>query len=199
MTTHTDKKQRVCPVEMAGGLDNAVRRFLQNPNKILKPYIKKGMTVLDLGCGPGFFSIEMAKMLGGSGKVIAADLQQGMLDRVSQKIKGSSLEKLIALHKCEAEKTGLAEKVDFILAFYMIHEVPDQDRLFNELISLLKPNGILYIIEPNFHVSKKSFTLMVEKLTGKGLEIIEKPKIFFSRTIALTLQDSEKHNTTEVK
>ena len=199
MTTNTDTNQRVCPVELAGGLDNSIRRFLQNPNKILKPYIKEGTTVLDLGCGPGFFSIEMAKMLGDSGKVIAVDLQQGMLDKVSQKIKGSRLEKMIELHKCEADKIGVTEKVDFILAFYMIHEVPDQDRLFTELISLLKPHGILYIIEPNFHVSKKSFNTMVEKLTGKGLAIIEKPKIFFSRTIALILSDNETHNTTEMK
>lgn len=73
---------RVCPVEKAGGLDNSIRRFLQNPEKILKPHINPGMTVLDMGCGPGFFTIEIAKLLNGSGKVIAADLQAGMLEIV---------------------------------------------------------------------------------------------------------------------
>ncbi len=57
-------KSKVCSVELAGGLDNKFRRFLQNPQKILKPYLKEGMTVLDLGCGPGFFTIEIAKMIG---------------------------------------------------------------------------------------------------------------------------------------
>jgi ubiquinone/menaquinone biosynthesis C-methylase UbiE len=71
-----EKNKRICPVEYAVGLDNSVRRLLQNPRKILKPYIHEGMTVLDLGCGPGFFSIEIAKMLKDSGKVIAADLQE---------------------------------------------------------------------------------------------------------------------------
>jgi ubiquinone/menaquinone biosynthesis C-methylase UbiE len=51
--------------------------ILQNPRKLLKSYINKGMTVLDLGCGPGFFSIEIAKMLSDSWKVITADLQEG--------------------------------------------------------------------------------------------------------------------------
>ncbi|KAB3547857.1 MAG: SAM-dependent methyltransferase, partial [ANME-2 cluster archaeon] len=52
-----DKIQHVCPVESAGGLDNRVRRLLQNPQKILGNYVKEGMTALDLGCGPGFFSV----------------------------------------------------------------------------------------------------------------------------------------------
>ena len=65
-----NKASHTCPVELAGGLDNSIRKFLQNPHKILKPYIKDGMTILDVGCGPGYFSVEMAKLLNGSGKVM---------------------------------------------------------------------------------------------------------------------------------
>ena len=102
---------------MAGGLDNAVRRLLQNPHKILKHHISEGMTVLDLGCYSGFFSLEIAKILLDSGKVIAADLQEGMLEKVIKKIKGTELEQIIEIHKCENTKIGVAEKVDFVLAF----------------------------------------------------------------------------------
>lgn len=63
----SDRSSRVCPVERAGHLDNRIRRWLQNPQKILRPYIEEGMTVIDVGCGPGFFSIEMAQMVGKSG------------------------------------------------------------------------------------------------------------------------------------
>lgn len=80
----TDIKNRVCPVGLAGTLDNSIRKWLQNPQKILSPYIKEGMTVLDLGCGPGFFSVPMAKMVGKSGRVIACDLQEGMLRKVKE-------------------------------------------------------------------------------------------------------------------
>jgi len=180
-----EKNKRVCPVENAGGLDNSIRRFLQNPRKILKPFISKGMTVLDLGCGPGFFSIEIATLLHDSGKVIAADLQEGMLEKVNKKIKGTELEQRVELRKCEADKVGITEKVDFILAFYMIHEVPDQDKLFEELKSILNPEGKIYIIEPKFHVSKKSFEDMTNKLKNIGFEIIDQPKVFFSRTILM--------------
>lgn len=180
-----EDKSKICPVEKAGGLDNTVRRLLQNPQKILEPYIKKGMTVLDLGCGPGFFSIEIAKLLFDTGKVIAADVQEGMLDRLRNKIIGTELEHRIILHKCQEDSIDLEQKVDFVLAFYMVHEVPNQDKLFRELKSILKPNGQIFIIEPKFHVSKISFNSMIDKIEGIGLEIEDRPKVFFSRTIVL--------------
>jgi ubiquinone/menaquinone biosynthesis C-methylase UbiE len=182
-----DKKQRICPVEIAGLLDNSFRKLIHNPYKLLNPYINKGMTVLDIGCGPGFFSIEIAKMLSDSGKVIAADLQEGMLERVKQKIKGTELDQSIVLHKCGENKIGITENVDFVLAFYMIHEVPDQNNLFRELKSILKSNGKIYIIEPKFHVSKKSFEEMINRIKDIGFEIVDRPKVFFSRTVLLTI------------
>ncbi|MCX6286203.1 MAG: class I SAM-dependent methyltransferase [Bacteroidetes bacterium] len=182
-----ETNSRTCPVEYAGGLDNSFRRLLQNPRKILKPYIHTGMTVLDLGCGPGFFSIEIANMLAGSGKVIAADLQDGMLEKLIAKIKGTELEQRIETHKCEPNKAGITENVDFILLFYMIHEVSDQGRLLEELKSILKPNGKIYIIEPKFHVSKKSFEILIDRIRNLGFDVIDSPKVFFSRTVLLTI------------
>jgi ubiquinone/menaquinone biosynthesis C-methylase UbiE len=181
-----EKNKRICPVEYAVGLDNSVRRLLQNPRKILKPYIHEGMTVLDLGCGPGFFSIEIAKMLKDSGKVIAADLQEGMLEKVNKKIKGTALEQRITLHKCQEDTIGVIENVDFVLIFYMIHEVPNQNNLLKELESILKPEGKVFIIEPKFHVSKKSFEEMINKTKNIGFQIVDRPKVFISRTVLLT-------------
>jgi ubiquinone/menaquinone biosynthesis C-methylase UbiE len=79
-------RNRVCPVELANSLDNKIRRWLQNPQKILSPYVKEGMKILDVGCGPGFFSVELAKMVGAHGKVYAVDLQEGMLQKLRDKI-----------------------------------------------------------------------------------------------------------------
>jgi ubiquinone/menaquinone biosynthesis C-methylase UbiE len=141
------------------------------------------MTVLDLGCGPGVFTTEIAKMVGDSGKVIAADLQEGMLEKVRQKIKGTELEKRILIHKCEGNNTGVSEIVDFVLCFYMIHEVPDVDNLFKELKSILKPNGKIFIVEPKFHVSKKAFEEMIARARNIGFEIMSGPKVFYSKTV----------------
>jgi ubiquinone/menaquinone biosynthesis C-methylase UbiE len=71
------KKPHVCPVENSGALDNRLRKLFQNPRRLLKPYIQTGMTVLEVGCGPGFFTLDIAEMVGESGKIIAADVQDG--------------------------------------------------------------------------------------------------------------------------
>jgi len=176
----------ICPAEAAGMLDNSFRKLFHNPQKILKPYIKAGMTVLDVGCGPGFFSIEIAKMLNGSGKVISADIQEKMLGKVRKKIKSTSLEQTIELHKSDLENIGVVEKVDFVLAFWMVHEVRNQEKFLEELISILKPNGLIFIIEPKIHVTKTEFGKIVDKIKASGLSIVESPKVFLSRTMILS-------------
>ncbi len=180
-----DNNNRVCPVEMAGGLDNRIRKFLQNPRKILRNYVREGLTVLDVGCGPGVFSVEMANMIGVSGQVIAADLQEGMLQKLADKIKGTDLENRIELLKCETDRIGITENVDFVLAFYMVHEVPDHEGFFREIRELLKPDGRVLIVEPNFHVSKKAFAEMINLTEKLGFKVIERPKVFFSRAVTL--------------
>lgn len=179
------RRKRVCPVERARSLDNRIRRWFQNPQKILAPHVKEGMTVLDLGCGPGFFTIDLARLAGASGRVIAADLQEGMLDRLRMKIQGTELQDRIYLHKCEANQIGLSEKVDFVLAFYMLHEVPDQEGFFSEAAEILKNKGRVFVIEPPFHVSKSAFEETVRRSQNAGFVQIERPKVFLSKTAML--------------
>ncbi len=182
-----ERHTRVCPASKAGSLDNSFRRLFHNPGRILKPHLVKGMTVLDLGCGPGFFSIEIAKTIAPTGKVIAADLQEIMLEKVKKKIIGTEFEKIFDLHKCQENKIGVTEKVDFVLVFWMIHEVPDKESLLAELKSILKPGGKIYIIEPKFHVSKGAFEDMVNIIRNTGFDIIARPRILFSRAVLLHL------------
>lgn len=175
----------VCPVAIAGSLDTRLRRWLQDPRKILGPYIKGGMMVLDFGCGPGYFTLDMAQMVGKSGRVIAADLQEGMLQKLAKKIRGTELDERITLHQCGKHSIGLSEQVDFILAFYMIHEIPDQEHFFREMESILKPEGQLFIVEPPFHVSKKAFEETITKARQAGLNPVQRPKLSFSKAVIL--------------
>jgi ubiquinone/menaquinone biosynthesis C-methylase UbiE len=182
----TGKKQPyVCPAEFAGSLDSFLRRLVHKPRKMLEPYIVKGMSVLDLGCGPGYFTVELAKLVGEEGRVIAADLQEGMLEIVIRKIKGTDLDKRVEIQICQTDRIGISIKVDFVLAFWMVHEVPDQPRMFEELRSLLNPGGRIWIIEPKFHVTEKSFNKMITSIEAAGLEIIERPKVSISRSVLL--------------
>ncbi|HVO72896.1 MAG TPA: class I SAM-dependent methyltransferase [Ignavibacteriaceae bacterium] len=174
-------RNRVCPAELAGSLDSKIRRWLQDPAKILGPYINEGMTVLDIGCGPGFFTLPISRMVGNNGKVIAADLQDAMLQKLREKIRGTELEGRINLHKCEKDKIGFDGKADFILAFYMVHEVPDQESFFKELKSILNEKGSALIVEPKlFHVSKKDFAETLFKAESAGFKPVEGPKLLLS-------------------
>ncbi len=181
-----EDKNRVCPVELAGSLDSKFRRWLQNPNKILAPYVKEGMSVLDIGCGPGFFSIEMAKIVGQKGKVIAADFQEGMLWKIHDKIMGTELEKIIHLHKTEKDKINVNEKVDFALAFYMVHEVHDKNNLFNEIKNILAENAKFLVVEPPFHVSKKDFENTMKLAENIGFSVVQGFKLSLGRYAVLT-------------
>ncbi len=175
----------MCPAEIAGILDNRIRRWLQKPRAILEPYVKEGMTVLDLGCGPGFFSIEIARMVGSSGLVIASDLQEGMLRKLRKKIQATELEKRVILHKCEEDLIGISENVDLAIAFYVLHEVVNPEKTLNELASIVKTNGFLFIAEPYIHVSSNEFKNTVRMALDNGFTIVERPKIFFSRAVVL--------------
>lgn len=181
-----DTKERVCPVERAGALDNRFRKLLQNPRKILSPFVTEGMKVLDVGCGPGFFSIEMAKMVGNKGKVYAADLQQAMLDKIKAKIKGTEFENRLTLIKCEQDKIEVTDKVDFILAFYMVHEVPDKSTFFKTLFNTLDEKGRFLIIEPKFHVNEKAFIETMLKAKLAGFKITAAPKYLLSYSAILS-------------
>lgn len=173
---------RVCPVEIASSLDNVLRRWVQNPLKILSPYIQEGMTALDIGCGPGFFAIPMAQLVGTTGRVIAVDLQEGMLDIVRRKITGTEIEKRIVLHKCGKNSIGISEPVDFILLFYMVHEIPDRAAFLSEIERILKPTGQVLVAEPPFHVSKAAFARTLGEAKAVGLVASPGPDLFLSRT-----------------
>ena len=163
-------RDHVCPWWLAFTFDNPIRKIFHNPRKILGEYVKEGMTVLDVGCGMGYFSIGMAKIVGKKGKVISADLQQEMLDFTIKRAAKKGVAENISIHRCKSDKIGVNEKVDFILLFWMAHEVPDLDSFFKELKSIMKPGAKILIAEPKFHVSKKEVAMEIESAQKAGLE-----------------------------
>jgi len=83
---------------------NPARKFLQNPYKILQPYIKPGMTILDVGPGWGTLRFPWQRLAGNTGKVIAADLQQAMLDGVRKNAVKAGVADRITLHLTKRTK-----------------------------------------------------------------------------------------------
>ena len=174
-------KSHVCPWWLCFSFDNALRRPLQNPYAILGPYLREGNTVLDVGPGRGYFTLPMAKMVGESGRVVAADLQEKMLASIRKRAKRAGLLTRIALHHCAPDTLGLDAKFDFILAFWMVHEVPDRSHLLTELRSLLKEKGTFLLVEPLVHVTKKAFEETVALSGRAGFVLRGRPKVFLSQ------------------
>ena len=176
MTASTTPHSRhVCPHKFAFILDNWIRRLIQNPAKILAGYIQPGATVMDIGCGPGFFTIEMARMVGPEGKVIAIDLQPEMLASTLKKAARKGLSDRIITHQCAADRIGFDQAADFILAYYMVHETPGPAAFLAEVKTMLKKNGRLLIVEPRMHVSKTAFTNMLAEAEKTGLKAEDFP------------------------
>ena len=175
----------VCPWWGGYFIDNRLRRLLHNPEKIIGPYVRPDMTAMDVGCGMGMFSIAMAKIVGDQGQVIAIDLQPQMLDVLQQRADRAGLANRIRLHRCEPDRLGVDERVDFVLAFMMVHEVPDQRRLLGEIHGCLKPGGKLLVAEPRLHVSGTAFAQTTTLAAEAGLRAVEEPKVRWCRAVVL--------------
>jgi len=178
------EKTHIFSSDKAHKLDNKVRRFLQNPFNILSPYVSKGMTVLDYGCGNGYFSIPLSQMVSNSGKVYSVDIQTEMLNKLTAKLLALNISNVTTIHKSE-EKLNLPVFIDVAIAVYVVHEIPDQHLFFKEIIDSLKPKGKLIVIEPNFIVSKQRFKKSIEIAKQAGFIESERLNVLFSKSLLL--------------
>jgi ubiquinone/menaquinone biosynthesis C-methylase UbiE len=167
---------------LAPWLDNRVRRLIHNPDKMFCSLVKPGDVVLDFGCASGTFTFDLARMVGESGRVYAVDLQQEMLDRLAKKAAGLKMPQL-KLVKSGTDSISVTEKLDFALAFWVVHEVFDRENLFREINGLLKTGGKLLVAEPLFHVSKKSFEETLETAVRQGFTPVGPVSVFLSRVM----------------
>jgi len=160
--------------------DNGLRRLVQNPDKIIGPFIREGDVVLDIGPGIGYFTIPMAKKVGPSGRVIACDIQESMLRGIEKRAIRAGVRDRIELHLSDPDSVYAGQKADFILAFWMAHEVPDSLRFFSQLNASVKPAGRFLLAEPKMHVSAKQFQLLVETVKQAGFSIVRFPSVALS-------------------
>jgi ubiquinone/menaquinone biosynthesis C-methylase UbiE len=166
--------ERVCPVWIGYILASPIRKLFQNPKKLLSPYVREGMTVLDIGSAMGFFSIPMAQMVGPRGKVICVDLQEKMLEGLMKRAGKACVADRITPRRCKPDSLEIADlagTVDFALASAVVHEVPSADTLFREVFAVLKPGGILEVAEPAGHVNAADFAVTVAAAEKAGFQV----------------------------
>ena len=127
------------------------RRFVDVRKPLERAGIKEGQTVLDFGCGPGFYAIAAAKMVGAKGKVYALDIHPLAVQSVEKKAKKEGLTNITTI--LSDKDTRLPDQsIDVALAYDMIHMVKNKQALARELRRVLKPNGLLSVIVGHINV-----------------------------------------------
>jgi len=179
---------RVCPWWLGYFLMNPLRRYGQDPAKILAPFVREGMTALEPGPGMGFFTLELARRVEKSGRVVAVDIQPRMLDRLKRRAAKAGLLDRLDVRLASSDSMGLTDlagTVDFTLAFAVVHEFPDAGRFFAEVAAASKPGASLLMAEPTGHVTAGEFEGELKAASAAGFTLRDGPTIKRSQTALL--------------
>jgi 2-polyprenyl-3-methyl-5-hydroxy-6-metoxy-1,4-benzoquinol methylase len=176
----------VCPPWLCFTFDNRLRRHIHNTTAILGPYVGLGDSVLDIGPGMGYFSIPLARLVGPAGRVTAIDIQEEMLAALARRAGKNGVSGIVRIHLATPESLGDHPKADFVLAFWMVHEVPNQKSFLTQISNLMKPGGRFLLVEPKIHVTAKQFARTMAIAGEIGFVIKERPKVRLSHSVVLT-------------
>lgn len=182
-------QHEVFSAEKAGNLDTPLRRFLYRPDRLAERFVKPGDHVLDFGCGPGFFTREFAKRVGENGQVFSVDLQTEMLGILRGKLEPEGLMSRVTTYQCKPDSINLPADLngtlDAAFTIFVVHEVPDPNKLFREIALLLKPGGTLFYTEPPFIVSGKEFRKNLALAEEAGFRQAGRSWFFVNRAVVL--------------
>jgi ubiquinone/menaquinone biosynthesis C-methylase UbiE len=179
---------RVCPPWLGYWLTCPVRRWWQDPAEILGPFVHEGQVVLEPGPGMGYFTLDLARLAGASGRVVVVDIQPKMLEGLRKRAAKAGVAGRVETRLASAESMGIRELggiVDFTLAFAVVHEFPDQRRFFTEVAEVSKPGATLLLAEPRGHVKEPVFASELEDAARVGFALVNRPKIGGSHAAVL--------------
>jgi ubiquinone/menaquinone biosynthesis C-methylase UbiE len=171
--------EHICPWWAGYFLVGPLRRWMQDPDKLLAPYVTPGMLVLEPGPGMGFFTLPLARRVG-SGRVVAVDVQARMLEALRRRAKRAGFSQRIETRLAPPESLNVKDldgQFDFVLAVAVVHELPSAENFFREAQAALKPGGRLLLAEPEGHVKQEKFEEELAFAAMAGLALIARPAI----------------------
>ena len=180
--------KRICPWWLGYILASPLRRLLQDPAAVVEPYVQPGMTVLEPGPGMGFFTLELARKVGSTGRVVAVDVQPRMIAGLKRRIAKAGLLERVEARTAPTDSLGLADlrgKVDFTLAMAVVHEMPSARWFFTQAAEAMKAGATLLLAEPSGHVKEADFQDELEAAKAAGFSVSGGPAIRRSQTALL--------------
>jgi ubiquinone/menaquinone biosynthesis C-methylase UbiE len=137
--------------------------FVNPYSRLIQAQVKRGQQVLEVGCGPGFFTIPAGKIVGQTGYVYALDINSAAAEHVRRKIQEEGLTN-VEVKLADASETGLPEEsVDVAFLFAVIHSIQNVNKVLTEMHRVLKTNGILSV------QSRWPEKKLLETVTANGL------------------------------
>ena len=174
-----------CPVWLSWlvEFDNPITKVHRSAVIIEHLDLQPGMTVLDIGCGPGRLTIPVARQVGQQGEVVAMDIQPGMLRRARDKAVAANLTNIRFLQAGVGEGKLEHGRSDRALLVTVLGEIPDRHAALKEIFDALKPGGILSVTEIIFdpHYQRRATILRLAGAVGF------REKSFFGNRFAFTL------------
>jgi ubiquinone/menaquinone biosynthesis C-methylase UbiE len=165
----------------AGWLVRETRNDEEQPQKLLQALeVEPGQTVCDFGCGNGFYTLQLAKLVGPRGSVIAVDIQPEMLKLLSERAGPRGLENVTAV-LATVEDSGLPERTfDLVLMVDVYHELVDPPTVLKAIRNSLKPEGRIAVVEfreedptvPILPLHKMSLAQLMRELPPNGLKLV---------------------------
>ena len=135
-----------CPTSWSWIVDNPLRRW-DVRHALERAGLLAGETVLELGPGPGAFTVDAAQRVGPEGRLIAVDIQPGMIAQVDARVKAAGVTN-VETHVASAYELPLTDaSVDRAYLITVLPEIPDPVRALHEIHRVLKPGGIVSMTE----------------------------------------------------
>jgi SAM-dependent methyltransferase len=192
-TNQTNQAHHVYPWWLGYFLLSPLRYLTDAPEKLLAPHVSPGMRALDVGSGPGYYSLPLARLVGPEGSVRCVDLQPRMISILTSRAKRAGLLDRVTTSVCAQDSLGLdglSAEFDFALAVGVVHEVPDRARLLAEIARALKPGAHLLVAEPRHAVSDESFQQTLAEARAAGFDLAERRDSSGRYTVCLAKRDS---------
>jgi ubiquinone/menaquinone biosynthesis C-methylase UbiE len=161
-------------------LARPIRHLFETPKRLLKDYVKDDMTVLDIGCGSGYYSLGMAELVGSKGRIISVDTQADAIVALRQKAERAGLSGRIETRVCSEKSldiSDMAGEADFAVAVYVVHHAADVAGLMSSVYEALKPGGKFLVIEPKHHASPTECEATEAVARGAGFAIAAYPHL----------------------